>query len=125
MLAALLHDFDHLALEDVPIPEPGLGEVAVRIRTNRSFWRLGLCSTPPPVEQYIAGASAERSVCPYPCGRRWSWSFVPRMVQSGIERSYLSSDIRLHDRPVGAQLAPAGDLEFLGQRVHSLVESNN
>ena len=27
MLAAVLKDFDHLVLEEVPIPEPNLGEV--------------------------------------------------------------------------------------------------
>ena len=31
MLAAVLHDFNQLVLEDVPVPEPGLGEVVVRI----------------------------------------------------------------------------------------------
>ena len=39
MLAAVLHDFDRLVLEDVPIPEPGLGEVVVRIRS------CGICAT--------------------------------------------------------------------------------
>ena len=39
MLAAVLHDFNHLVLEEVPIPEPGLGEVVVRIRS------CGICAT--------------------------------------------------------------------------------
>jgi L-iditol 2-dehydrogenase len=39
MLAAVLHDFNNLVLEDVPIPEPGLGEVVVRIRS------CGICAT--------------------------------------------------------------------------------
>ena len=39
MLAAVLHDFDRLVLEDVPIPEPGLGEVVVRIKA------CGICAT--------------------------------------------------------------------------------
>jgi threonine dehydrogenase-like Zn-dependent dehydrogenase len=39
MLAAVLHDFDHLALEDAPIPEPDLGQVVVRIRA------CGICAT--------------------------------------------------------------------------------
>ena len=30
MLAAVLKEVDGLVLEDVPIPEPGLGEVVVR-----------------------------------------------------------------------------------------------
>ena len=32
MLAAVLKEVDKLVLEDVPIPEPGLGEVVVRIK---------------------------------------------------------------------------------------------
>ena len=39
MLAAVLHDFDRLVLEDVPMPEPGLGEVVVRIKA------CGICAT--------------------------------------------------------------------------------
>ena len=39
MLAAVLKDFDNLVLEDVPIPEPGLGEVVVRIKA------CGFCAT--------------------------------------------------------------------------------
>ena len=39
MLAAVLHGVDHLVLEDVPMPEPGLGEVVVRIRS------CGICAT--------------------------------------------------------------------------------
>jgi D-arabinose 1-dehydrogenase-like Zn-dependent alcohol dehydrogenase len=39
MLAAVLQDFNRLVLEDVPIPEPGLGEVVVRIRS------CGICAT--------------------------------------------------------------------------------
>jgi L-iditol 2-dehydrogenase len=39
MLAAVLHNFNDLRLEDVPIPEPGLGEVVVRIKS------CGICAT--------------------------------------------------------------------------------
>ena len=39
MLAAVLHDFDRLTLEQVPIPEPGALEVVVRIRS------CGFCAT--------------------------------------------------------------------------------
>lgn len=39
MLAAVLKDFDHLVLEDIPVPEPGPGEVLVRIRS------CGFCAT--------------------------------------------------------------------------------
>ncbi len=39
MLAAVLHDFNHLVLEDVPIPEPKLGQVVVRIKA------CGICAT--------------------------------------------------------------------------------
>ena len=39
MLAAVLRDFDHLILEDVPIPEPKSGEVVVRIKA------CGICAS--------------------------------------------------------------------------------
>jgi len=39
MLAAILKDFNELVLEDVPVPEPGPGEVLVRIRS------CGVCAT--------------------------------------------------------------------------------
>ncbi len=39
MLAAVLKDFGNLVLEDVPVPEPGLGEAVVRIRS------CGICAT--------------------------------------------------------------------------------
>src|SRR5450830_1672116 len=39
MLAAVLHDFDKLVLEEVPMPDPGPGEVVVRIRS------CGFCAT--------------------------------------------------------------------------------
>lgn len=39
MLAAVLKDFNRLVLEDVPVPEPGIGEVVVRIRS------CGFCAT--------------------------------------------------------------------------------
>jgi D-arabinose 1-dehydrogenase-like Zn-dependent alcohol dehydrogenase len=38
MLAAVLHDFGRLVLEDVPVLEPGLGEVVVHIRS------CGICA---------------------------------------------------------------------------------
>src|SRR5512144_2642946 len=40
MLAAVLHDFDHLLLEEVPVPKPeSLGEVVVKIAS------CGICAT--------------------------------------------------------------------------------
>jgi L-iditol 2-dehydrogenase len=39
VLAAVLKDFNHLVLEDVPMPQPGMGEVVVRIRS------CGFCAT--------------------------------------------------------------------------------
>ena len=39
MLAAVLKDFNQLVLEDVPVPQPGIGEVVVRIRS------CGFCAT--------------------------------------------------------------------------------
>src|SRR5579864_7269331 len=39
MLAAVLHDYNRLVLEDLPIPEPGPGEALVRIKS------CGFCAT--------------------------------------------------------------------------------
>ena len=39
MLAAVLHDFNDLRLEDVPMPEPGPGEVVVKVKA------CGFCAT--------------------------------------------------------------------------------
>lgn len=39
MLAAVLKDFGDLVLEDVPVPDPGIGEAVVRIRS------CGICQT--------------------------------------------------------------------------------
>jgi len=39
VLAAVLKDFDKLVLEDVPVPDPGIGEAVVRIRS------CGFCAT--------------------------------------------------------------------------------
>jgi L-iditol 2-dehydrogenase len=39
MLAAVLKDFNQLELEDVPVPEPGLGQAVVRIKS------CGICAT--------------------------------------------------------------------------------
>lgn len=39
MLAAVLHDFNNLILEEVPVPEPTVGQVVVRIKA------CGICAT--------------------------------------------------------------------------------
>ena len=39
MLAAVLHDFNNLLLEDIPIPDPGPGEVLIQIQS------CGFCAT--------------------------------------------------------------------------------
>jgi len=39
VLAAVLKDYDRLVLEDVPVPDPGIGEAVVRIRS------CGFCAT--------------------------------------------------------------------------------
>jgi L-iditol 2-dehydrogenase len=39
MLAAVLKDFDHLVLEEVPVPEPGMNEAVVRVKA------CGICAT--------------------------------------------------------------------------------
>jgi len=55
MLAAVLHNFNHLVLEDVPTPEPGPGEVVVRIKS------CGICAT-----DYKAFRGLRRNVR-FPC----------------------------------------------------------
>lgn len=55
MLAAVLHGVNDVRLEDVPVPEPGPGEVVVRIRA------CGFCAT-----DYKAIAGIRRNVS-FPC----------------------------------------------------------
>ena len=64
MLAAVLKDFDNLVLEDVPIPEPKLGEVVVRIKA------CGICAT-----DYKAIKGIRRNV---------TFPFIPGHEPSGI-----------------------------------------
>ena len=64
MLAAVLHDFDRLVLEDVPIPEPKLGQVVVRIVS------CGICAT-----DYKAIMGIRRNV---------TFPFVPGHEPSGV-----------------------------------------
>ena len=74
MLAAVLKDFDNLVLEDVPVPEPGTGEVVVRIRA------CGFCAT-----DYKAIKGIRRNVT-FPfipghepaglCNRQWAFVFM-------------------------------------------------
>ena len=39
MIAAVLEDFDRLTVKEVPTPEPGVGEVVVRVKA------CGICAT--------------------------------------------------------------------------------
>jgi D-arabinose 1-dehydrogenase-like Zn-dependent alcohol dehydrogenase len=64
MLAAVLHDFNRLVLEDVPIPEPGLGEVVVRVKA------CGICAT-----DYKAIKGIRRNV---------TFPFIPGHESSGV-----------------------------------------
>ncbi|UCC62188.1 MAG: alcohol dehydrogenase catalytic domain-containing protein [Anaerolineae bacterium] len=64
MLAAVLHDFNRLVLEEVPIPEPKLGEVVVRIKP------CGLCAT-----DYKAIKGIRRNV---------TFPFIPGHEPSGV-----------------------------------------
>lgn len=64
MLAAVLKDFCRLELEDLPIPEPGLGEAVVRIKS------CGICAT-----DYKAVKGIRRNV---------SFPFIPGHEPSGI-----------------------------------------
>lgn len=64
MLAAVLKEFDRLVLEDVPDPEPGLGEAVVRIRS------CGICAT-----DYKAIKGIRRNV---------AFPFIPGHEPSGV-----------------------------------------
>jgi L-iditol 2-dehydrogenase len=64
MLAAVLRDFDDLVLEDVPIPDPKLGEVVVRIKS------CGFCAT-----DYKAIKGIRRNV---------TFPFIPGHEPAGI-----------------------------------------
>lgn len=64
MLAAVLRDFNQLELEDVPMPEPGVGEAVVRIKS------CGFCAT-----DYKAIKGIRRNV---------TFPFIPGHEPSGI-----------------------------------------
>jgi threonine dehydrogenase-like Zn-dependent dehydrogenase len=64
MLAAVLHGFDDLRLEEVPVPRPGVGEVVVRIRS------CGFCAT-----DYKAIRGIRRNV---------SFPFIPGHEPAGV-----------------------------------------
>jgi threonine dehydrogenase-like Zn-dependent dehydrogenase len=67
MLAAVLRDFNQLFLEEVPVPEPGIGEVVVRIKS------CGFCAT-----DYKAMKGIRRNV---------SFPFIPGHEPAGIVHS--------------------------------------
>ena len=67
MLAAVLKDFDQLFMEEVPIPEPGDGEVVVRIRS------CGFCAT-----DYKAIKGIRKNV---------SFPFIPGHEPAGVVAS--------------------------------------
>jgi len=67
MLAAVLKDFNQLVLEEVAVPEPGLGEVVVRIKS------CGICAT-----DYKAIKGLRRNV---------TFPFIPGHEPSGIVAS--------------------------------------
>ena len=64
MLAAVLVGFDRLVLKEVPIPEPGMGEVVVRIKS------CGICAT-----DYKAIVGIRRNV---------TFPFIPGHEPSGV-----------------------------------------
>ncbi|MCX7031017.1 MAG: alcohol dehydrogenase catalytic domain-containing protein [Spirochaetes bacterium] len=64
MLAAVLKDFNRLELEEVPTPEPGLGQVVVRIKS------CGICAT-----DFKAVRGIRRNV---------SFPFIPGHEPSGV-----------------------------------------
>ncbi|NLF39842.1 alcohol dehydrogenase catalytic domain-containing protein [bacterium] len=73
MLAAVLHDFNKLVLEDVPVPEPGMGEVVVRIKS------CGFCAT-----DYKAIKGIRRNVR-FPCIVGHEPSGVVAKVGPGVQ----------------------------------------
>ncbi len=73
MLAAVLKDFNNLVVEDVPCPEPGEGEVVVRIKS------CGFCAT-----DYKAIRGIRRNV---------TFPFIPGHEPSGVVAS-IGSGVR-------------------------------
>ena len=77
MLAAVLHDYNRLVLEDVPIPEPKLGQVLVRIVS------CGICAT-----DYKAIVGIRRNV---------TFPFIPGHEPSGVVARVGPGAVHFHE----------------------------
>ncbi|HJN17911.1 MAG TPA: alcohol dehydrogenase catalytic domain-containing protein, partial [Armatimonadota bacterium] len=73
MLAAVLHDFNQLELCDIPVPEAGMGDIIVKIKS------CGVCAT-----DYKAVKGIRRNV-DFPCIAGHEASGVVSAVGSGVE----------------------------------------
>lgn len=87
MIAAVLKDFDTLVLEDVPMPEPGVGEVVVRIRS------CGFCAT-----DYKAIRGIRRNV---------TFPFIPGHEPSG-EVAAVGTGVRVFKEGDAVVCQPSG-----------------
>src|ERR1039458_7076996 len=87
MQAAVLRDFGQLTLESVPVPEPGPGEVLVRVRA------CGLCGTDLKI---VSGGfrGTWPPALPFIIGHEWSGEVAaggPDTERSGLIPQTLSS----------------------------------
>jgi len=81
MLAAVLHDFNDLRLEDVPTPEPGPGEVVIRVKA------CGFCAT-----DYKAIKGIRRNVT-FPCIVGHEPSGIVSAVGGNVSHASLGDEV--------------------------------
>jgi hypothetical protein len=79
MKAAVVHEFGQpLRIEDVPVPEPGTGEIIVKVETAG-------CATPTSMPPTVIGRSSP-PLRSSQVTRGWGWSLAPGPKSEASER---------------------------------------
>ena len=144
MIAAVLHGPGDLRVEDVPDPEPGAGEVLVRVEaattcgTDVKMWRRGhpiLSGYPARFGHETAGVRADTgervlvgdSVACGECracrSERPQICRAPRWVLGGFAEALAAPVAALHPVPDGLEPAGAAMAEPLAAAVHAIARA--
>ena len=107
MLAAVLHGVNDVRLEDVPVPEPGPGEVVVRVRA------CGFCAT-----DYKVIAGIRRNVS-FPCIVGHEPSGVISAVGAHVRHVRVGDEVAVMVNGAGA--TPPMELYILNRRVQQIL----